>query len=243
MSRYSYFPPYTSNGDLELRADKAVHAARQKGKKWNQVKPLDPRSRILCQSWWGKAWCENLERYADYENRLPRGKRYVKCGCVLDLKIDKGKVEALVQGSSSKPYSITVQIDPLSEDREKEILEKTSSRIENLESLLRGDFPEDCKKIFFEKDGLFPSPKEIHFDCSCPDWATMCKHVAASLYAVGIQLDHEPAAFFTLRGIEIDAFVDQLLRDRVGQMLENANARSSRIIEDADIAGLFGISM
>lgn len=144
----------------------------------------------MAKIWWGKAWNQNLESYADYSNRIARGRSYVRNNAVLDLKIVKGEVKAIVQGSSSKPYMITVQIDKLSNERWNKVITLCNHRIDTLEQLVAGSFPKELEVLFKErKYGLFPSPKEIHFDCSCPDWASMCKHVAAVLYGIGARLD------------------------------------------------------
>ena len=114
--------------------------------------------------------------------------------------------------------------------------------MESLEELLAGNFPESMKALFQEDGGLFPSPKEISFSCSCPDWALMCKHVAAVLYGVGARLDENPALFFELRGIDMDKFIDVVLENRVEKMLENAGRPSSRIISpEENPERLFGI--
>lgn len=158
------------------------------------------QGRQIVHSWWGKAWCENLERYADYESRLDRGKRYVRTGAVIDLKIKKGKILARVQGTRKTPYKTEIRISPLSEEKCQTIIKKCGQRLDTLEKLLSSDFPEEMKELFQSRNGLFPSPKEISFQCSCPDWALMCKHVAAVLYGVGVRLDENPLLFFELRG-------------------------------------------
>ena len=197
--------------------------------------------RNICTSWWGQAWCTNLERYADFENRLSRGKRYVKSGTVLDLKIKRGKVEARVQGTRRTPYKIEIRVSPLSEEKCSEIIEKCGRRIENMESLINGEFPIELKEVFLEKNGLFPSPKEISFNCSCPDWALMCKHVAAVMYGIGVRLDETPFYFFELRGIDADRFISVALESKVESMLSNSDRNSKRIIKDADLVELFGV--
>ena len=197
---------------------------KQKGK-GNKLEPVVISGRTIAKSWWGKAWCDNLERYADFASRLERGKRYVRTGTVIDLKIQKGKIIARVQGT-----------------RKCEAILERCGKIETLERLLSGDFPDEMKELFQGEDGLFPQPSEISFQCSCPDWALMCKHVAAALYGVGARLDTNPALFFELRGIEIGRFVDVALANRVERMLENAQKPSARIMEDEEAAQkLFGV--
>ena len=95
--------------------------------------------------------------------------------------------------------------------------------------------------IFLGSGGLFPTPREISFSCSCPDWAMMCKHVAAALYGVGARLDADPLLFFTLRGIETTRFVDVVIANRVESMLANVDRPSPRIIRDASLDELFGV--
>ena len=234
MSFYDFH--YTSVGELEGKIRKTL----EKHKEYEPVCPA-PKSRKICTSWWGDAWCRNLERYADWTNRIGRGKSYVRNGAVLDLKIDGGTIRAKVQGSRSKPYDVTITIAPLPAKRRKEIERQAAGKIEDLESLTSGKFPEEMKELFFEKGGLFPEPKEIKFDCSCPDWASMCKHVAAALYGVGVRLDSNPLYFFQMRGIDIEEFIGQVVGGKVESMLAHADIRSKRIIKDADLMGLFGV--
>ena len=134
-----------------------------------------------------------------------------------------------------------IRIARLSEDNCQKIIDRCSSRIENLETLVRGEFPENLKDIFTDKEGLFPSPKEISFSCSCPDWAMMCKHVAAVMYGIGLRFDENPFYFFTLRGIDADRFIGVALENSVEKMLSNAKTSSARIIRDADVTELFGV--
>ena len=195
--------------------------------------------RSFCR--WGKAWCTNLERYADYETRLSRGQRYVRSGAVVDLQIQTGKIHARVQGTRKTPYKVEIRISPLSQQRCDEIMERCTSRVDSLENLLNGSFPEALKDVFLGEGGLFPTPREISFQCSCPDWAVMCKHVAAALYGVGARLDEDPLLFFTLRGIDSGRFVDVVIANRIESMLANVDRPSPRIIASADIPELFGI--
>ena len=205
------------------------------------LQPVVISGRRIAKSWWGMAWCKNLERYADYESRLDRGKRYLRTGAVIDLQIQAGRILAKVQGSRKTPYAVEVCIDQLPEGQCQAVLKKCGRRVETLEALLTGSFPEELKELFQARGGLFLSPKEIHFSCSCPDWAQMCKHVSAVLYGVGARLDTDPALFFELRGIEIGRFVDTALANKVEAMLANAQKPSARILEDADLNALFGV--
>ena len=241
MSRYwdtdiTYSQP--TEASLKKNAGESKKRAKAKGK---ILEPVKIEGRTIAKTWWGRAWCENLEKYADYESRLDRGKRYVRTGAVIDLKIEKGKISARVQGRRKTPYKIEIRISPLSENRCQRIIEKCSGKIDGLDALLRGDFPESLKELFLEEGGLFPMPREISFSCSCPDWALMCKHVAAALYGIGARLDEKPLLFFELRGIEAGHFIDVALASKVESMLANIDRPSPRIVEGDEWLGLFGV--
>lgn len=165
----------------------------------------------------------------------------MRTGAVVDLQINKGKILARVQGTRKTPYKVEIRISPLSEQRIEQITKKCGTRVETLEKLVTGDFPKELKDVFFDEGGLFPEPREISFSCSCPDWAIMCKHIAATLYGVGARLDEEPLLFFSLRGIDTNRFVDVAISNRVEAMFANVNQPSKRIIQDAQIADLFGV--
>lgn len=241
MSRYwnedSYFHQPTTQ-ELQRSAATSQKKAKDKGQAWE---PVIVQGRTIAKSWWGKAWCDNLERYADYGNRLDRGKRYVRSGAVVDLQIQAGTILARVQGSRKTPYKVEVRITPVSEERCQRIIQCCNRKVENLEKLLSGNFPEDLKELFTGRDGLFPSPREISFTCSCPDWALMCKHVAATLYGIGTRLDEAPALFFQLRGIDMEQFIDVALANKVEAMLANAEKPSDRILTGQDVEALFGV--
>lgn len=245
MSRnYWEIRDYGQPTEQKLKSN--VENTRKKAsKKGKQLHPIIVSGRNITTSWWGNAWCRNLERYADYETRIARGKRYVRSGTVVDLQVEHGKIHARVQGSKRTPYKVEIRISPLSEAQCQRIIDRCATKVSNLEQLLTGSFPEEMKELFGGKDGLFPSPREISFSCSCPDWALMCKHVAAVLYGVGVRFDEDPLLFFKLRGIDIDRFVDVSLASKVDKMLANAQTasrNSERILAgDTDISALFGV--
>ncbi|MCC8102936.1 MAG: hypothetical protein LIP11_12010 [Clostridiales bacterium] len=240
MSRYWETGNYSQPDAKQLRKN-AEATKKKEAKKGNVLEPVAVKGRNIATSWWGKAWCANLEQYADYESRLDRGKRYVRNGSVLDLKIQKGKILARVQGTRKVPYKVEIRISPLSEEKCQNIINRCGRRLENIEKLLNGDFPVEMQELFQGEDGLFPAPREISFNCSCPDWALMCKHVAAALYGVGVRLDEQPLLFFELRGIDVGRFIDVTLANKVEAMLANENKPSSRIMDDMDTAAIFGI--
>lgn len=240
MSKYWNTGYYSQPNISELKKNAAASRKKEK-KRGNILEPVTVQGRNLVKNWWGKAWCSNLEQYADYENRLDRGKRYVRTGAVIDLKIQKGKIAARVQGTRKVPYKVEIRISPLSEEKCQNIIEKCGRKMENIEELMSGNFPVEMQELFQGKDGFFPTPKEISFQCSCPDWALMCKHVSAVLYGVGVRLDEQPLLFFELRGIDVGRFIDVTLANKVEEMLANEGKPSDRIMEDADIGALFGV--
>ena len=239
------YAPYVSKAERMRNAAKFV-AALQKKRGVVAQPVVAGRGRELARTWWGKAWCGNLERYADFANRLPRGRTYARNGSVLDLQIAANSVTALVMGSNPKPYTITIKIKPLGRKLEEALFARSRAALDSLQSLLSGEFPAELKEAFFERGtGLFPPPEQIEFKCSCPDWASMCKHVAAALYGVAVRLDEKPELFFVLRGIKIDDFVGQMVQRESEKMLRKAKVRSGRVIEAeaGDLSQMFGISM
>ena len=165
----------------------------------------------------------------------------MRTGTVIDLKIRAGRIQARVQGRRKAPYKVEIHISPLKEEDCQCIMQACANQIENLEALLSGEFPQSLQELFTGESGLFPSPREISFQCSCPDWAIMCKHVAAVLYGVGNRLDENPFLFFTLRGIDLAKFIDIAIGNKVEMMLEHANEKSARIMDNAAIHDVFGL--
>lgn len=238
MSYYG-FPEYVSVQEKKDKANRAIVALKKKNP---DIEPIIIEGNVLAKSWWGKSWNKNLENYADYSNRIGRGRSYVRHNSVLDLKIIQGNVLALVQGSGRKPYSVTVKIDALKKEMLKKVMELCNNKISSLEELLEGKFPKDLELLFKEeKHGLFPSPREIHFYCSCPDSAYMCKHVAAVLYGIGARFDSDPMLFFTLRNIEASVLIKKSIEAKLDSMLKNAGKKSKRAIDEKSIYDIFGV--
>ncbi|MDR0372469.1 MAG: SWIM zinc finger family protein [Nitrososphaerota archaeon] len=238
MGYWGYF-------EYETVAQKIAKAKKQleKLKKTNpDICPVIIEGRTIAKSWWGKAWTENLESYADYSNRIGRGRSYVRNGFVIDLKIEAGQVCALVCGSSATPYRVKVSIQPLLKEKLTSLAKLCNNQINGLEELVEGRFPKDLEELFTQKNqGLFPSNREIQFSCSCPDSAYMCKHVCAVLYAIGAKFDSDPTLFFKLRSIEFKVFLAKTVEEKMHSMLKNAGKTSKRVIADEEVTTLFGI--
>lgn len=237
------WPRYVSAAEKRAKAERAQEKLR---KKHGDIEPVQIEGRSLANQWWGKAWNKNLEAYSDFSNRLPRGRSYVRQGAVLDLKINAGKITALVQGSVGSPYKVNIEIKKINKTTWSKVCQQAAGQLDSVQALLAGEFPKDLANLFYDrKAGLFPSPKQITLNCSCPDWAEMCKHVAATLYGVGARLDHAPELFFTLRGVQMSDLVGRVLEQESQSLLKREKRRSQRSLRGSgsDLEALFGVSM
>ena len=238
---YWQFPKYVTVGERKKRAEKKLKKLLKKNP---GMKPISISGSAIATTWWGKAWNTNLEKYADYANRIGRGRSYVRHSAVLDLRITPGRVTALVQGSRSKPYAVTVQIKKIAPLKWRRIKTACKGKFGSLQKLLGGKFPRALGELFTEKGtGLFPAPSEIDFSCSCPDWASMCKHVAATLYGIGARLDEDPSLFFKLRKVKVDDLVSEAVVETSRYILQKAYRKTDRVMEAADLSDVFGIDM
>ncbi|HUC93269.1 MAG TPA: SWIM zinc finger family protein [Paenibacillus sp.] len=241
MSFYGGFPEYVPVAERRKQAQKSMEQLKKKNP---NIAPVIITGRRITRTWWGKSWCDNLERYSDYANRIGRGRSYVRNGAVVDLQMIQGKISALVQGSASKPYQVHIAIQPLSKDVWEAIIKNCAGKIDSLQELMEGKFPKALSDLFTAKGtGLFPAPKEITLQCSCPDSARMCKHVAAVLYGVGVRLDEDTALFFMLRNVNVEKLISETIIKKSHSLLEKSKARGRRVIDEADISGVFGIEI
>jgi uncharacterized Zn finger protein len=236
---WGYFE-YVPVAQKKEQAQKKLEALRKKNP---NIAPVVIEGRKIAKTWWGTAWNKNLESYADYENRIARGSSYVKNGMVLDLQIDSGFVTGLVMGSYGSPYDVEIRFDKLPQAKWKRIAEQCGHKIDGIRALTEGRFPAEMEELFLKRgEGLFPSPKEIHMKCSCPDWAGMCKHVAAVLYGIGARFDSDPLLFFKLRGIPFEELLKKTVEEKMGNMLKNAGKKTGRVLRNVNIEKIFGIS-
>ncbi len=222
------------------RRRQAARKIAKLGNKGQAVSPVVIQGRAIAKTFWGKAWCDNLERYSDFANRLPRGRTYVRNGSVIDLQIAAGEIRALVSGSDI--YTVAVQIAPVSKARWRSVCKDCAGAIDSLVELLQGRFSKGVmERISRQKTGLFPSPSEIKLSCSCPDWADMCKHVAAVLYGIGARLDEHPELLFRLNQVDENELIA-----KAGKPLPLANRGlpTTKLLDDGgDLAELFGLDM
>lgn len=232
----SRFGPYVSAA--EKRALAARELARLTKLTGGSVSPVTIEGRDIATTFWGQAWCKNLERYSDFATRLPRGRSYARNGSVVDLQITPGEIVARVAGSML--YTVRVRIAKLAAPRWAALHKACTGRIASLVGLLRGELsPEVLEELTRPGTGLFPEPREIALDCTCPDAATLCKHVAATLYGVGSRLDARPELFFVLRQVDQQELVSAAtaLPARAG-----VGGEKKRIARDK-LASLFGIEL
>jgi uncharacterized Zn finger protein len=238
--RYGWgaYPPRLSAAELRLEARRrAAQIAKTRGR---PLSPIVVEARAITATFWGRAWCENLERYSDFASRLPRGRSYVRSGAVIDLEIAPGTVTALVSGTELYDVSVTVARVPAADWRA--IIRDSAGAIDSVVALLQGRLSENVmSRLCRQGVGLFPTPKEIQFRCTCPDHATMCKHVAAVLYGIGVRLDLEPELLFTLRRVKADELI---AKASLGASLVRGRApRGRKLVDDAELAAVFGLEI
>jgi uncharacterized Zn finger protein len=233
---YYGFRPYVPVAKRRAIAARELEKLRKKGR---DISPVVLEGRTIARTFWGKAWCENLERYSDFENRLPRGRTYVRNGSVVDLQIERGQVRAIVSGSEL--YTARIDIDTIPKAHWEAICRDCLGSVASLLELLQGKISRNVmERVCREGDGLFPSPREIKMRCSCPDWTDMCKHTSAVLYGVGARLDAEPDLLFALRGVDRSELIAGAGRSLpIGQ----TQVAAERTIADDDVAVLFGIEL
>jgi uncharacterized Zn finger protein len=225
---------------VAVRKEKAAKAAAKLLKKGDAHQPVQLNGKTIARTFWGKAWCENLESYSDYANRLPRGRSYVRNGSVLHLDIRRGEIEALVSGSSL--YKIKVGIKPVNKKQWDILRKECAGSIGSLMELLSGKLSERVMGVMTSKNGgLFPAPSEIILDCSCPDWAEMCKHVAAVMYGVGARLDEKPELLFTLRHVDHKELISQ--SGAVEALTTGTGVDAVAVLDSAEVGDVFGIEM
>ena len=233
---YYGFRPYVSVAQRRLKAAREMAKLAKKGK---VIRPIQIEGRTIARTFWGKAWCDNLESYMDYENRLPRGRTYVRNGSVVHLDIRPGEIEAQVSGSEL--YKVNIRIAPAAKAKWKRLCGECAGTIGSLIELLQGRFSDHVMGVITRKEtGLFPAPAEIELKCSCPDWATMCKHVAAVLYGVGARLDQNPELLFALRSVNHEELVT---RAATATDLAGKTPAAGPELAESEIGAVFGIEL
>jgi len=235
---YGGWAPYVPVA--QRRAKAAAYAKSLEKQQGRKLVPVKVAGRAIATSFWGQAWCANLEAYSDFANRLPRGRTYVRNGSVSDWSISPGQINAL--GSGSEVYSVAVSIGTLPKAVWKEIQRDCARSIASLIDLLQGRFDRGVmQRLTRINGGLFPQPTEIEMQCSCPDSAGLCKHIAAVLYGVGAQLDDSPELLFTLRKVDHLELIGQAVS---AESLDRAlTGETGETLESSDLGEMFGIEL
>ncbi len=234
-SYYNGWAPYVTVASRRADAIRETLKLKEAGK---NIAPVIVDTRALATTFWGKAWCQNLESYSDYAYRLPRGRSYVRNRAVMDLQIASGTVTGLVRGAST--YQVKVQITPVRKPHWDSICQDCAGGIDSLVELLQGRLSTTVmERVCREGAGLFPKPSEIKFSCNCPDYADMCKHVAAVLYGVGARLDGSPEMLFRLRAVDERDLLSHL---ELGAP-QPARLGAGKALEADDLSALFGLEM
>jgi uncharacterized Zn finger protein len=236
-SSWGGWAPYVTVAERKRKAAKKVEQLRKQGK---AVDPISLEGRTIAKTYWGKSWCENLESYSDFANRLPRGRTYVRNGSVIDLKIAAGSIEALVSGSDI--YKVTIGIAALAKNKWQTIVKECSGKIDSLVELLKGKFSKSVMEIIARKEqGLFPQPSEIKINCSCPDYADVCKHVAAVFYGIGARLDINPELLFTLRQVDHNELI--IADGALEELVKRDGKQLKPTFTGDELSDLFGIDV
>ena len=229
-----WYPPYVPVGARRARAMLELRALRKGGLEAQPVE-LKGKGRAIARSFWGQRWCEHLESFSDYANRLPRGRTYVRNGCVCHLAIEAGGVDAMVVGREL--YHVVIRIRKLKRPTWKAIQAACTGQIGSVLELLQGRLSDRVMEVVTDRDtGLFPQPGEIKLACDCPDWATMCKHAAAVLYGVGARLDKSPELLFRLRGVDEAELI-------AADLALPGGAATADTLADGDLGSIFGIEL
>ena len=229
------FKPYQSVGQRAARARQTIKTRIKRGEK---LSPVTLSSSKITTTFWGSAWCDNIESYQDYSNRLGRGRSYVRNGMVVDLQIKPGQVTALVSGSAL--YEIEIQLTPLKKDLWQAVKSQCAGQIGSLVDLLQGKLSKDVMNVVTApKTGFFPAPNEIKMQCSCPDHAGLCKHLAAVMYGIGARFDEQPELLFQLR--QVDHL--ELLTAAGEQVAAKSKSPGANTLADDALADIFGIEL
>jgi uncharacterized Zn finger protein len=237
MDDYYSWPRYVSVAQRRQKAQRKIKGLAKKG---HVCQPVIIEGRAIASTFWGKSWCQGLEAHSDYANRLERGRTYVRSGAVIDLRIAAGKIHALVFGSTI--YQVDITVRALDRALWQDILRDCGGQLSSLVALLQGQFPDAVMEVVTRRDkGLFPNPRQIDFRCSCPDAATMCKHIAATLYGVGTRLDTQPDLLFLLREVDPQELLG--VATSLATTIAAPVAGEHQRLDNADLSGLFGIEL
>jgi len=232
---YNQWAPYVPVAKRRAQAQRAMAKLRKQGK---HIEPVEVEGCKIARSFWGEGWCKQLEQFSDYDNRLPRGRTYVRNGSVAHLAISKGKIEAIVSGSEL--YHVDIAVKPLARKKWEILCQQCTGQIGSMLELLQGQLSNQVMQIVTDpKTGLFPDPNEITLSCDCPDWADMCKHIAAALYGIAARLDHQPELLFVLRNVDHEA----LISAELDMQTATSGKSKRRRLTTQNLSNVFGVDI
>lgn len=237
MARYGGFYKTPSVGEIKAGAEAQKEKLRKKG---IEINPIEPIGRDFGKSWWSKEWVKTIEGYQAIENRLQRGKKYAKHHCVIDLDIDVCEIKSKVSASNRGYYDIVIKMDKLAEKNKDLIIKSCENNIDNIDDLINGKFNDNLRDVICQDNNLFPKYGEFKQSCNCPDSARLCKHIAATMYAIAFKFDQDPLLFFKLRDIDIKNILEISIQNKK-DMLNKTSDKSTRIIKDSELDGLFDL--
>jgi uncharacterized Zn finger protein len=196
----NFWPRYTYTRPIEV--EDGIKAKSKRGK--------------FVENWWADRWIEALKGLMD-SGRLSRGRSYARRGQVIEINVEPGHVSARVQGSRRRPYQVSIKLRPLSNRQWNKVFDALAEQAIFAAQLLNGEMPADIEQVFDAiQVPLFPASRgDLKTNCSCPDWANPCKHIAAVYYLMGERFDQDPFLLFELRGRSKDEVIAALRERRV----------------------------
>lgn len=237
MSYYRDWAPYVP---VAQRKRNGLRRAQKRMKKGESLQPVSIAGNKIAKTFWGQAWCDHFEQYRDFANRLPRGKTYARNGSVCDLRITKGKITGMVSGSAL--YDVVIKIKPLDSKKWKTIRKNCGSSVHSLIDLMRGQLSDEViARLTDAKAGMFPIGNEMSMSCDCPDYSSLCKHLAAVMYGVGNRLDSSPELLFLLRGVDQSELIAEAIAS--GNAQSDVGLDTESDLQGDDLGAIFGIEM
>lgn len=197
--------------DLRRAAQAALESYAIRGMDVDPVREIRFTNEVA-RSFWGRTWCANLEDRGASRHKLARGRTYVRCGAVVNLRILEGRAFARVIGTGL--YTVAVRVEPVSPRRRTAIRDRCARRVDSVAALLRPDPPAAVREIVAHREtGLFPAPAEMTVRCDCYPGRGICVHEAAAMYGIGARLDRSPEDLFRLRGFDPDALTERAVEE------------------------------
>lgn len=213
-------------------------------KKNPKINPYTLTTKALAINWWAKAWNANLKNYTFNNVRLEKGKLNLRCGALADLQIKSGQVKAIILGSKIEPYNVKITFEPIPEANWLKIQKLYDGHLESFEKILENNFPKNMSDIYTSKPlGLFPSKKQISFNCDCSTRVNICKHTAVALYTLGAMIDNDIQLLFKLRGVSAIDLISRSIHAERKSILKKARTKSASALNDTDLSNIFKIEI